>query len=593
MGSQSLRRSQFITTYGPGAILEGSNGPRIIPTIDRSNIFSAGSNPVNFEITDRRLSHALLDDAGILRIPSNAELGVTDSQSIYDTSRFPTWSLCVRHGILYRKVTSSPANQACPRCNNFNSRPEAWIRAGKESIRFVRACQNGHIDDVDWNGIINHTRQHTAPNHFLWQGGGGALRHVNIVCPTCNGSINLGLAYSRSWRCSGRFAESGVTRPGCSVSANIIQRGAANLRLAEIQTALTIPPRATRLHRLLEMDRIHTSLVASEPSNKAALIELLQRLRDRGLITQAVIDEIHGFDEPTILNAIGDVLSGGLPQNVNDLRDQEFEALKHSAEYGAPPQPSSTPGAPPQFQVVRTNVRSITTVNGRSLRITPIERLRVVMVQTGYRRIDPVNAQFVDRRFTIDHRDWYPGIELFGEGIFIDFVQGNVFTNFTGAASTWFDEWHQNSSFSPVFLGEQREHLHPEFVWWHTFSHKLITALSVDSGYSSAAVRERVYTSIDPITGQATGGVLLYTAQPGGDGTLGGLIALVPSFERVIDLALGSIHICSNDPLCSEEVFQTGKYSGAACYACSLISETSCEFRNMRLDRNILRENLP
>ncbi len=135
--------------------------------------------------------------------------------------------------------------------------------------------------------------------------------------------------------------------------------------------------------------------------------------------------------------------------------------------------------------------------------------------------------------------------------------------------------------------------MHPVFVWWHTLAHRLINALSIDSGYSSAAVRERVYNDIDPGTGQAHGGILLYTAQPGGDGTLGGLIALVPHFDRVLRAALNTIDACSNDPLCSEEQFRAGRYNGAACYACQLISETSCEHRNTRLDRTLLMENLP
>ena len=87
-------------------------------------------------------------------------------------------------------------------------------------------------------------------------------------------------------------------------------------------------------------------------------------------------------------------------------------------------------------------------------------------------------------------------------------------------------------------------------------------------------------------------GVLLYTAQPGGDGTLGGLIALVPQFERVLSVALRELDSCSNDPLCGEEVFNAGRYNGPACYSCALISETSCEHRNMKLDRRLLLDNL-
>lgn len=592
MGSQSLRRSQFIITYGPGAILEGSQGPRIIPTLERSRVFD-GRNPADYEITDLRLSEALLSGAAIVRLPSNAEVGVPDTQDIYETERFPAWSLCVQHGILYHKTTTTPANQACPRCRDFDNRFDAWRQAGRQAIRFVRACTNGHLDDVDWVGIIDHTRDNCHPNYLIWHGGGGALRHVSVQCPICRALINLGVAYAREWTCSGRYPEQGRDRPGgCSVMAKIIQRGAANLRISELQTALTIPPRATQLHRLLEMDRVRTVLAALPHHSKAALVAALQRLVQQRLIGQGVVDEIQRYDEAVILEAIGDVLAGGLPQGIRDLRLQEFEALRHAAVNGAPPQPSSTPGAPPQFEVIRNHVRSVPGRNGRSLRVTPVDRLRVVMVQTGYRRLDPVNSVPVDRCFFYGEREWYPGVELFGEGLFVDLETAHHYP-LNGAANAWLDEWHRQHTFRPGFTGEERDHLHPIFVWWHTLSHRLINALAVDSGYSSAAVRERVYVNVDPSTGTATGGVLLYTAQPGGDGTLGGLIALVPEFERVLDSAFRTLDACSNDPLCGEEAFASGKYNGAACYACALVSETSCEYRNMRLDRNLLRDNLP
>ena len=100
--TQPIRRSQFITTYGPGAILEGPDGPRLIPTLGDSHIFD-GRRATDFEITDQRLSQALLNSSGILRLPSNAEVNEPDLRYIYQTYSFPSWSLCVQHGILYRK----------------------------------------------------------------------------------------------------------------------------------------------------------------------------------------------------------------------------------------------------------------------------------------------------------------------------------------------------------------------------------------------------------------------------------------------------------------------------------------------------------
>src|SRR5947209_1050402 len=77
--TQQVRLSQFVITYGPGAILEGQNGPRVIPRPD-IGLFS-GSNflPSDFEISDQPMSEGLLGGARIFRLPSNAERQVSDS----------------------------------------------------------------------------------------------------------------------------------------------------------------------------------------------------------------------------------------------------------------------------------------------------------------------------------------------------------------------------------------------------------------------------------------------------------------------------------------------------------------------------------
>src|SRR5204862_2226423 len=106
------------------------------------------------------------------------------------------------------------------------------------------------------------------------------------------GRLNLGVAYSRDWQCSGRQPELGPARPGCARKAKIIQRGAANLRLAELQAALTIPPTTTRLHRLLEMASIMAVLTII-PRTKAALLQAVSALVQNNQIPASVVNELN------------------------------------------------------------------------------------------------------------------------------------------------------------------------------------------------------------------------------------------------------------------------------------------------------------
>jgi hypothetical protein len=68
--------------------------------------------------------------------------------------------------------------------------------------------------------------------------------------------------------------------------------------------------------------------------------------------------------------------------------------------------------------------------------------------------------------------------------------------------------------------------------------------------------------------------------------------AFPPRFAHILRNALERSGICSNDPVCAdhEPDDRSGDRAthGAACHGCLLIAETSCEMRNLFLDRNLL-----
>ncbi|MBY8849348.1 DUF1998 domain-containing protein, partial [Saccharothrix sp. MB29] len=90
-------------------------------------------------------------------------------------------------------------------------------------------------------------------------------------------------------------------------------------------------------------------------------------------------------------------------------------------------------------------------------------------------------------------------------------------------------------------------------------------------------------------------GVLLYTAAPDSEGTLGGLVSLgeQQNLGALIERALDAARLCSSDPLCAEhDPREHARLYGAACHACLFASETSCERGNQYLDRALLVDTL-
>jgi len=576
MSGQAIRPSQFVLTFGVGSVLEAPDGPRIILSFkDWGRIFGTPQTSIllsQYEIGDANIS-ALLNGGKIFRLPTNADMQIPDERILFRTGRFPRWALCQDHRILY-ELTSGGTTR-CPDCDR---RKEAQ----HEAIRFVRACPRGHLDDVNWRQII-HRRNPTCDGRlFDWIETGSTLRDITIRCRNCGSEATLQDVYNGTWSCSGRFPESGYEEM-CNEKAYVILRNASNLRIAEVVSALTIPPRTTPLHRLLENPRIFSILASESAWTKEKLLSKLRTAAKRiSAINPITIETIEQASESEILSAIDDILEP--PEQdltIFDMKHKELQALQNASVNGAPPRPYPEPQ---DFEVDKNAVIRTSLSKNLNLRITPVKRLRVVNAQKGYRRPVRGPTRTVVETFYTDGQDrWYVGAELHGEGIFVDLALEEVLDLANAkSAQTWWAEFGKTKNYS----------FNPTFVWWHTLSHRLIKALSIDSGYSSASIRERVYIAIDKTRGNAYGGVLLYTSQRGGDGSLGGLIALVPKFDMVISAALRNIHSCSNDPLCSEQRLRSGRLNAAACYACLLISETSCEFGNSYLDRNLLRETL-
>ena len=188
---------------------------------------------------------------------------------------------------------------------------------------------------------------------------------------------------------------------------------------------------------------------------------------------------------------------------------------------------------------------------------------------------------------------WLPAVELRGEGIFIRLEETGdsgvqaweqrpqIRSEAARLMARW-EEWRSEHGL------DKRQFPGMRYVLVHTLSHILIRQLSLDSGYSSSSVRERLYVrgGDDPMAG-----LLLYTATSDSDGSLGGLVDQAKP-DRLGPLMRGALREasrCAQDPLCGGlDVGGSAHMNGSACHACLLLAETSCEAVNRLLNRSVL-----
>lgn len=594
--AEMIRLSEFIFNYGPGAILESEQGPTLIKGF-KEGLFYEGHTPDKYEIRNGRVSRFLCKpgcEVKIFELPSNDDRDKQSGEYIYKTMAFPTWKLCAeRHstndGILYDAA-------GCPSCGNDKNEQT-------KAVQFVTACQRGHLGDVPWEKLIHDKVNNGCKNkEFVWKRSGAALKDVDIKCRECEASKPLSSLFYKLVRCGGQILEKN-SKEQCGEKAQIIRRHASNIRIPEIKTFLSIRSTYTNLHEFAEDEKIKTtinnaiSIAKDDPDQQVKFLrQMMENIENIPTNAKRVFKEAN-IDE---LRDVLEYMKEKPPDTYYGMLVDEFHSLQKASKEGSP---LICGNSNPSFEVIKQDVRNFD-VRGMRFTVAPVRTLKTVSVQTGYRRAissqndvddsgikgEMVPIHYNNRK---DNVFWYPGAVFMGEGVFISVDDPNHIHGLHGGSKEAWDVNHGNRDlYGGEFIFkdlESKHELHPGFIWWHTLSHILIRMIGEDAGYSPASIRERIY--LDSEGDRPMGGILLYSTQPGADGTLGGLTGLVPHFGDILDRALEMAHACSADPICGDQETGHRMINGSCCYGCLMNSETSCDHRNMWLDRKIVMEN--
>jgi len=367
----------------------------------------------------------------------------------------------------------------------------------------------------------------------------------------------------------------------------VVQSGASNLHYAKISSALAIPPESDKDFERSDRERLLATSIFSEAVNlidggeiqpmarrflEVAAKEVgitFERAKAVALMLhqEEVADSGAGGEESDI--EYGEYLA--FLAEPNDKKDGDF-ATEHVTLDGS--------------EVAVASL--VESTNGLITRVVKAIKLREVRALTGFTRLEPGgdDVTIITPSLGVPSA-WLPAVEIYGEGIFLRFDEAaiNSWENDPAVVNKLAEThrlWQESQS---AWLPEPT----PRFVALHTLAHLLIRQLTFECGYSSASLREKIY-SASPEQGKAMAGILIYTAAGDAEGSLGGLVrqAEHPRLIRTLASAVSKASWCSSDPVCSEVRSGTKGLNTGACHACSLVAETSCTSGNLLLDRALV-----
>ena len=227
-------------------------------------------------------------------------------------------------------------------------------------------------------------------------------------------------------------------------------------------------------------------------------------------------------------------------------------------------------------------------------KIQQVETLGVTSTQINFSRVSMPQPHIIDNRVVYPKRmkifkekpedvRAIPAIQTFGEGIFFSFNEDKIkewLNANDDVLKIRYNGDANHEQFYEALYQKMEQGGYAKFYLLHTFSHILMKELEFSCGYPTASLKERLYFS------DRMCGVLIYTAD-GAEGSMGGLVwqGQPQLIEKIIKSALNRAYNCSSDPICWEN---EEKPNFAACFSCAMVSETSCEERNLGLDRRVL-----
>jgi len=594
-----VRPSQLLWTYGPGALVDLPNISVVTLGIDQwekescqpviePRLLAAVRTALGSQVESLRM--APFQSSGFI------DPGAAEAYIGVPVRPFPRWLRCVKCGLLssfdvglfeikenrYRPERTRFVHKSCRGSKGDKPAKDA----DAVSARFLLACRNGHLDDFPWHYFVHRgSSQCKGTLRFFESDASLQTENLWVKCDACGASRSMAHAFGRAGQenlpsCRGRHPHLDHFDDVCTEEARAVLLGATNSWFPATLSALAIPQAKNPLSQLIQ----NGWAIFESITEEAMVPVVVQTLK-----TTNSLPGIEKYSTSDIWSVIQTHRKDGKSEADGevDIKSPEWNVLT------APAPPVDYP------HFMSKKVDAPLNLQSKIKQVLLLERLREVNALLGFTRVEALDhANDSDERpqmASLSKRkpEWVLASQVHGEGIFIQFSESAL------------QEWEKLDGVKQVDQMLQAGHqgwrnarrLDPNrgfpgirYVMLHTMSHLLIRELALECGYNAASIRERIYADVSGAHASQAG-ILIYTAAADSDGTLGGLVDLgrPENLGRLFQQALNRAKVCSSDPLCYEHnPSKDRSVHAAACHACSLVAETSCEDSNRYLDRSLL-----
>ena len=577
-----LRQSQLVTTYGPGSVVDLPKYSVLVAGLD--DWFSKGPEIIEPRLVQKIQTLLNRENVQLFAPPPDTQKHDGKQTGIIGY-QFPEWfvsqgtvtSESTKRFLVFRRLLDK-GNYIDDYNKKFKVVP----------VRFIRACPSGHIGDIDWYKFVHRDKETDCRRKQMKLymdevGSSGDLSKIFISCdcgtpPRIMTDATLDLNLYPLGPCNGERPWLGPgTNEACGKPSRLLVKTASNAYFAHTLGVISLPDKDEYLGKAVDGVWDYLQIVENEKD--------LEHEMRRPAVREAMSD----YKVPEILKSIDEKKKVGTGAD-KKLKQAELEVLL-SSKVGLS---SDVPDGKFFARVLNKSFNEpwMQFID----KVVLVHRLREVVAQIGFTRfeasttdIDGEVSNEVQRAVLAKEANWLPAIENKGEGVFISIKSQFV--------SDWLAKPEvvaRGKSYNEAFAAwEEKKGLKDNvfpglpYLMLHSLSHLLITAISMECGYPTSSLRERVFAV--PDIGY---GVLIYTGSSDAEGTLGGLIESGRNIQSLLKNALANGELCSNDPVCCQhqpnDTFEERYLLGAACHGCLLISETSCEMFNQFLDRSLV-----